>query len=100
MWLAIGKDYLDKLHFATFTVRPYYGMAAVSYRFTDDGDRLLAQWKRCSQEEDPLLSGIFADWLEDHREMLLDGAVGPTSPSVRLDELISYLRSRFNSQNP
>lgn len=56
---------------------------------------LLNDWNQAPFSEDCDLSGVLADYLQDHRSELLDGATGPTDPAERLDQLIEYLRIRF-----
>ncbi len=65
------------------------------YRLTDEGTTLLYQWFAVSPSVDNIISGVFADWLEENRSDLLTGATGPSDPAERLDRLISYLRSRL-----
>lgn len=42
----------------------------------------------------PLESAVLADYLQDHRDLLLAGATGP-QPDQRLDALIDWLRARL-----
>lgn len=65
------------------------------YPISEEGYTLIAQWQSVYWDEDQIESGVLADWLEENAEYLLVGAVGPTDPAVRLNELIQYLRSRL-----
>src|SRR5947208_3113276 len=56
---------------------------------------LIVDWNGQPLTEDSHLSGVLADYLQDHRVELLEGATGPTDPGERLDGFIEYLRIRF-----
>ena len=56
---------------------------------------LLTDWNRLALTEDSHQSGILADYLQDHRERLLEGAADPVNAAERLDQFIEYLRLRF-----
>lgn len=77
------------------TQQKYYPNNHTYYPLPPEGYRLVALWEGTPSDTDAIESGVLADWLEDHREYLLTGATGPTDPAQRLDELISYLRSRL-----
>lgn len=57
----------------------------------DEGAVLWDKWFNTSNDTDSAISGVLADWLDDHRDSLLNGAVGP-DPAGRLDLLIRWLR--------
>ena len=69
------------------------------YRLSDEGSELLRQW-HADYRTNQHLSGIFADWLEDHREEVLAGATGAPDPAVQLDHLIVFLRQKFRNERP
>ena len=84
----------------TWGERPGRWKEYVSYRLPVEGYRLLIQRHVTPEDLRGVVSGVFADWLEDHRVELLRnavGAIGPSDPAQRLDALIDYLRSRFHS---
>lgn len=76
-----------------------------NYPLTREAKAILLEWWYSTPNvkmiydglSDPVVSGILADYLQDHRDELLQGATGPTDPAVRLDALIEYLRARFHS---
>lgn len=70
------------------------------YPLPPDGWQLYFSWKCSSSLSDPpltLLSGILADWLEDHLDLLLLHASGP-DPATRLQTFIQSLRDRFEGK--
>lgn len=56
-----------------------------------EGANLWQLWLETIEPADRQLSGVLADWLDDHRDDLLTGATGP-DPAARLDLLIHWLR--------
>lgn len=83
-----------------FDNNPHFRKVAEWFRYPspDALHQLIEDWHNTTYSDDPTISGILADYLTDHRDELLTGATGPSDPAKRLDELIDYLRSRFNSQ--
>jgi hypothetical protein len=65
-----------------------------NYALDDTGRLLLDEWQMVPYSKDGVISGVLADYLEENRSLLLEGATGPTDPGERLDRLISYLRNR------
>lgn len=63
------------------------------YPLPEEGRLLFDEY--LESDKDRTIGGVFADWLEDHWDDLLCGAIGPSDPSVRLRELIDHLRDRF-----
>lgn len=66
------------------------------YPINEEGAQLIHSHNVLYERQDRTLSGVLADWLEDHKPELLSGATGPTDPAVRLEELLLYLRNRFH----
>jgi hypothetical protein len=67
-----------------------------TFPLSDDGYNLVHQWKGTPSHSDGLLSAVIADWLEDNRSDLLNGAIGRT-PELLLDRLIDHLRAKLSS---
>lgn len=81
--------------------RPYVGGWedwCFCYPLSNEGVHLYDRWTDIPYLDDSLISGLLADWITDHRSELLTNATGPSDPAVRLDQLIEWLRNRFNSQ--
>ena len=68
-----------------------------SYPLGPDGWSICQEFRSTHWPERRIAEGVLADWLEDHREELLHGAVGPSDPAVRLDALIDHLRQKFRN---
>lgn len=66
-----------------------------SYPIDAVGHGIIEEWHKTLNGQDGNLSGVLADWIEDHRDSMLHGATGPSDPALRLDALIDHLRSRF-----
>lgn len=66
------------------------------YPINPAGASLVELWRNTQSYEDGLVSGVLADWLEDHQAELLADATGP-NPAERLDYLIHYLRLRLTN---
>lgn len=64
------------------------------YPANSDAHSLLRQWYNSPMGEDTVISGLIADWLQDHRDLLLSGAVGP-NPAERLEQVIEWFRQHF-----
>lgn len=62
-----------------------------SWNIGVEGKALWLKWSCTPSKVDAAISGVLADWLDDHRDSLLEGAVG-TDPKGRLDLLIRWLR--------
>jgi hypothetical protein len=77
------------------TDEPLFNLVLTLYPFPTDGVTLVNRWKGTPSSVDSLISGILADYLEDHQDELLSGAVGP-KPGPRLTALIDHLRSRLH----
>lgn len=69
-----------------------------SYPLDSDGRAMCEAFRATRSAERRITEGVLADWLEEHKEALLAGATGPTDPAERLDQLIAYLRARFEAQ--
>jgi hypothetical protein len=59
-----------------------------------EGYSLLTEWFKAPSDEDKPITGVFCDWLQDHRDLLLSGAVGP-NPAERLEQVIDWFRQHF-----
>jgi hypothetical protein len=55
---------------------------------------LIKQWWDVPMSKDVVISGVLCDWLQDHRDLLLSGAVGP-NPAERLEQIIDWFRQHF-----
>ncbi len=55
---------------------------------------LLSQWFDAPTNADKPITGVLCDWLQDHRDLLLSGAVGP-NPAERLEQIIDWFRQHF-----
>lgn len=66
----------------------------VVFSFNEEGDALRRKWFCTGWGEDYLIAGVIADWLQDHRDLLLSGAVGP-NPAERLEQVIEWFRQHF-----
>lgn len=91
MYLRLYEENYDEFPFSSYTTEMdccYY------YPLMPSGHELQSQWLRTPSCEDEVLSGVFADWCDEHRDHLLSGATGPSDPAVRLDRLIDWLRRR------
>lgn len=51
-----------------------------NYPLNKEGRVLALQWGNTMACEDEVISGVLADWCEEHRDSLLEGATGPTDP--------------------
>jgi hypothetical protein len=68
-----------------------------SFPLSAEGLSICEEFCRTRWTERKIVDGVFADWLEEHKEELLVGASGPADPAQRLDQLIEYLRNKFMS---
>lgn len=68
-----------------------------SYPLGADGRAICRAFRATRPGERRVTEGVLADWLEEHKEALLTGATGPADPAARLDQLIAYLRARFEA---
>jgi hypothetical protein len=66
-----------------------------SFPLSSEGLSICEEFRRTRWTERKITDGVFADWLEEHKEELLVGASGPSDPAQRLDQLIEYLRNKF-----
>jgi hypothetical protein len=64
-----------------------------NYPLSRVGEILLDQWTVTNYCDDPTISGVLADWLEENRSHLLSEGGRPD----KLDELIQNLRKRCHS---
>jgi hypothetical protein len=65
-----------------------------NYRISMEGAALYNVWVAIPGPDDAIESGVLADYLQDHRDALLENATGP-EPAARLDALIDWLRARL-----
>jgi hypothetical protein len=89
MWLWVSVE--SNRRFIPFS-RP--DSDGFNYPFTEDGCLLWDEWSLTDVEEEGVISGVLADYLDENRSTLLAGATGPSDPAERLDRLIQYLRDR------
>lgn len=90
------------------TITPYAGYPCRSnhtrkdgdtyYHLPPDGAALVEEWWDSPTFEHNLISGVLADWLEDHLDLLLQNTIGP-DPQNRLRRLIQSLRAIFHSSS-
>lgn len=72
-----------------------------TYAVTDEAAALIQQWHQTSSFDDGTISGVLADYLEEHRTTILQQTTAPSptpTAAKRLDTLIADLRHRFQSQ--
>lgn len=91
MWMFLAERYGRPFRRTNKTEEGWY------YLLSDDRS-VLDQWCRTPEWNDTFISGLLADWITEHRSELLLNATGPSDPAERLDQLIEWLRNRFNSQ--
>lgn len=75
--------------------------AATFFIIPDEGMSLCQQWYNVSDWLDHHIGGVLADWLEEHRHLLV--VADNTDPDVanyRLTKMIDRLRRKFNELNP
>lgn len=66
------------------------------YRVLEELAKLLEEWRSTTPDSDGLLSGIVADYLEDHWEELMTS--DPTADAIALSRLIEDFRTKFNDR--
>lgn len=66
----------------------------VYFPCSEEGISLFEQWQMAPGQADKPITGVLCDWLQDHRELLLSGAVGP-NPAERLEQVIDWFRQHF-----
>lgn len=62
------------------------------YQMDSEWESLDRQWRQATSSIDGLISGIYADWLEENRSEL----VPVRGTGEQLPKLIDWLRNRFN----
>ncbi len=73
--------------------RPVMEAGVAVYGISEELYDLLTQWFNTPPSTDDLLSGVIADYLEDHREVVTGSAAADDSPNY--GRMIEYLRLRF-----
>lgn len=77
---------------------PYYpeylSEGNVYFSVTTEGHAIWKLWFDTDWSKDKSVTGVLCDWLQDHRDLLLSGAVGP-NPAERLEQVIDWFRQHF-----
>lgn len=86
-----GGDYTDLYDYGLYEAPSVSKSVSWSWPLSAEGCALWKQWAKTHTGSDQAISGVLADWRDDHRDDLLTGATGP-DPAGRLDLLIHWLR--------